>query len=224
MSRAYRYWGVSRQAYYQQLQHQQQCRARADKVIELVRGVRLRQPRLGARKLHYLLELPLRQANASLGRDALLDVLREAHMLVKTTDSHHRFRRHPNLLKAGPQQVRPAAGEQVWLADITYLPTDRGLVYLRLVTDAWSRKIVGYHVHDSLHTQQVSQALKSRQTDQSLILLQDGSGAHGARHHTGRSQMRRHSACRPGLTGMGMDCFCTRSNPKASSAGLPRKK
>lgn len=180
MSRACRYWGISRQAYYQQLQQHQQCRTRADTVIELVRGVRLRQPRLGARKLHHLLELPLRQANASLGRDALLDVLREAHMLVtprrayhKTTDSHHRFRRHPNLLKAGPQQVKATGCEQVWVADITYLPTDQGFVYLSLVTDAWSRKIVGHYVHDSLRTEQVSRALKvalkSRQSDQSLV-------------------------------------------------------
>ncbi|QOF79292.1 IS3 family transposase [Variovorax sp. 38R] len=172
--------GVSRQAYYQQLQHQQQRCARADTVIELVREVRLRQPGLGARKLHHLLKQPLQQAGAGLGRDALLDVLRQARLLVvprrayhKTTDSHHRFRRHPNLLKEGPHQVRATACEQVWVADITYLPTDQGFVYLSLVTDAWSRKIVGHHVHDSLHTQQVSQALKQalkgRQTRQMLV-------------------------------------------------------
>nr|WP_228122006.1 IS3 family transposase [Variovorax paradoxus] len=180
VTRACRHWGVSRQAYYQQLQHQQQRCARADTVIELVQEVRLRQPRLGARKLHHLLAQPLQQAGASLGRDALLDVLREARMLVaprrayhKTTDSHHRFRRHPNLLKEGPHQVRATASEQVWVADITYLPTDKGFVYLSLVTDAWSRKIVGHHVHDSLHTKQVSQAfkeaLKGRQTRQMLV-------------------------------------------------------
>lgn len=59
------------------------------------------------------------------------------------------------------------------MADITYLPTDKGFVYLSLVTDAWSRKIVGHHVHDSLHTKQVSQALKEalkgRQTQQTLV-------------------------------------------------------
>jgi putative transposase len=180
VSRACRYWGISRQAYYQQLQHQQQRRARSETVIELVRSVRLRQPRLGARKLHHLLKQPLQQAHASLGRDALLDVLREAHMLVaprrayhKTTDSHHRFRRHPNFLKEGAHQVRPTGSEQVWVADITYLPTDEGFVYLSLVTDVWSRKIVGHHVHSSLQTEQVSQALKvalkSRQTKQALV-------------------------------------------------------
>lgn len=75
--------------------------------------------------------------------------------------------RHPNLLKAGDAQVQPRA------ADITYVPTHSGFVYLSLVTDAYSRKIVGYHVHDSLHTEQVSQALemaiKQRQSRQRLI-------------------------------------------------------
>jgi transposase InsO family protein len=78
----------------------------------------------------------------------------------KTTDSHHRFRRHPNLLKAGPDQRQAAGSEQVWVADITYLPTQEKCAYLSLVTDAYSRKIVGYHVHNSLHTTEVSRALK----------------------------------------------------------------
>jgi putative transposase len=162
------------------LQASQQRQQRADQVIELVGCVRRRQPRIGTRKLHHLLGPPLQQAQASLGRDALFDVLRQARLLVtprrayhKTTHSHHRFRRHPNLLKEGPQQVRPSGSEQVWVADITYLPTDKGFVYLSLVTDAWSRKIVGYHVHDSLQTEQVSQALKgalrARQTKQALV-------------------------------------------------------
>ena len=182
MTRACRHWGVSRQAYYQQLQHQQQRCARADTVIELVREVRLRQPRLGARKLHHLLEQPLQQAGASLGRDALLDVLREAHMLVqprrayhKTTDSHHHFRRHPNLLKAGDAQIKAQASEQVWVADITYLPTadHQKPAYLSLVTDAYSRKIVGWQVHGTLQAEGVGralkQALKGRQTQQTLV-------------------------------------------------------
>lgn len=160
---------------------QHEClRERADTVIELVRCVRLRQPRIGTRKLHHMLRQPLEKAQARLGRDALFDVLRQARLLVtprrayhKTTNSHHRFRRHPNLLKEGPQQVRPTGSEQVWVADITYLPTDAGFVYLSLVTDAWSRKIVGHYVHDSLQTEQVSQAfkgaLKARQTRQALV-------------------------------------------------------
>ncbi|SOE49301.1 Mobile element protein [Orrella dioscoreae] len=54
----------------------------------------------------------------------------------------------------------PTAPEQVWVADITYLPTADRCTYLGLVTDAYSRKIVGYHVHDSLQTEGVRRALE----------------------------------------------------------------
>jgi putative transposase len=172
--------GISRQAYYQGLSRQDETRKCHERVIELVRSKRLRQPRLGTRKLHHLLSDSFERAQLKVGRDVLFDILRQSHMLVspkrayhKTTDSHHRFRRHPNLLKAGVAQVQPHAAEQVWVADITYLPTHDGFVYLSLVTDAYSRKIVGYHVHDSLHTEQVSQALKAalkhRQSRQRLV-------------------------------------------------------
>ena len=78
----------------------------------------------------------------------------------KTTDSHHRFRKHPNLLKEGPQQVTATRPEEVWVADITYIPTREKFAYLSLVTDAYSRRIMGYHVHGSLQTEEVSMALK----------------------------------------------------------------
>lgn len=171
---------MSRQAYYQGLKRQDAVRKCNERVIEWVHTKRLRQPRLGTRKLHHLLSNSFVDEGLKIGRDALFDILRRTHMLVspkrayhKTTDSHHRFRRHPNLLKAGDGQVQPYAAEQVWVADITYLPTHNGFVYLSLVTDAYSRKIVGHHVHDSLHTEQVSQALKAalknRQSRQRLV-------------------------------------------------------
>jgi putative transposase len=180
VTRACRYIGLSRQAYYQGQQRHAQREGRAQTVVQLVRDRRVRQPRLGTRKLHHLLRQPLAQAGVRLGRDAMFDVLRNAGMLVaprrayhKTTDSHHRFRRHPNLLKAGEHQVRASACEQVWVADITYLPTADKFVYLSLVTDAYSRKIVGWHVHDSLQTEPVAQALKmalrTRQSRQALV-------------------------------------------------------
>jgi len=172
--------GMSRQAYYQGRRRQAQRAGRAQIVVDLVKHQRMRQPRLGTRKLHHLLREPLRRAGIELGRDAMFDVLRDAHLLVapkrayhKTTHSHHRFRRHPNLLKAGPRQVSATGGEQVWVADITYLPTAGRFVYLSLVTDAYSRKIVGWHVHESLQTEEVAQAMKmalrARQTRQRLV-------------------------------------------------------
>lgn len=172
--------GMSRQAYYQGLQRQGAARQCSERVIELVRSPRLHQPRIGTRKLHHLLSDSFASEGLKVGRDTLFGILRQSHMLVapkrayhKTTDSHHRFRRHSNLLKAGDGQVQPHAAEQVWVADITYVPTHSGFVYLSLVTDAYSRKIVGHHVHDSLRTEQVSQALKMalkhRQSRQRLV-------------------------------------------------------
>lgn len=172
--------GTSRQAYYQGRQRSAQRSERAQVVVQLVVQRRLRQPRLGTRKLHHLLQEPLRQAGMWLGRDAMFDVLRNARMLVpmrrayhKTTDSHHRFRRHPNLVKEGPQQIKVTRSEQLWVADITYLPTAQQFVYLSLVTDAHSRKIVGWHVHASLQTEEVAQAMKmalrGRQTREPLV-------------------------------------------------------
>ena len=141
---------------------------------------RARQPRVGTRKLHHLIEPKLQAAGIALGRDRLFDVLREARLLVpqrrayhKTTDSHHRFRKHPNLLKSGEGCIVPSSCEQVWVADITYLPTDGKFVYLSLVTDAWSRKIVGWSVNETLQTEHTAQALemalKTRTTRQRLI-------------------------------------------------------
>ncbi|WP_412526150.1 IS3 family transposase [Burkholderia lata] len=180
VERACRYMGISRQAYYKRCQSEARRCSQAETVTSLVQNIRLRQPKLGTRKLHHLLGPTLVEHGIKLGRDRLFDVLRTARLLVaphrayhKTTHSHHRFRRHPNLLKAGPEQIVPKAPEQVWVADITYLPTAGPFVYLSLVTDAFSRKIVGYHVHDSLQTEQVSQALKkalrTRRSRQPLI-------------------------------------------------------
>lgn len=73
-----------------------------------------------------------------LGERRLLVVPKRAYH--KTTHSFHRFYRHPNLFKAGPEQVVPEAPERVWVADITYLPARSGPLYLSLVTDAYSRK------------------------------------------------------------------------------------
>lgn len=180
VERACRYIGISRQAYYKRVQSERYRAGRNEAVVALVRSVRMRQPRIGTRKLHHLLGPAMREAGIKLGRDGLFEALRAARLLVaphrayhKTTHSHHRFRRHPNLLKDGRDQVVPTGPEQVWVADITYLPTAGKFVYLSLVSDAYSRKIVGYHVHDSLQTEPVSQALKmalrSRRSRQPLI-------------------------------------------------------
>lgn len=177
--------GLSRQAHYQWQQRRTRDEFKHERVLELVQSKRLRQPRLGTRKLHHLMAPVLAAEGFRLGRDALFDLLRWNRLLVptrrayhKTTDSHHRFRRHPNLLKVGPEQIQAKASEQVWVADITYLPTRERCTYLSLVTDAYSRKIVGYHVHDSLHTAEVSRALK--------MALKGRKGSQPLVHHSDR--------------------------------------
>jgi putative transposase len=180
LAKACRFFGWSRQAYYQQIKAEAALQQRDANVVELVREVRRRQPRIGVRKLHYLLRRQLAANEIKLGRDGMFATLRRARLLVaparayhKTTDSYHRFYKHPNLLKPGTGACHIDRPEQVWVADLTYVPTRQQCVYLSLVTDAYSRKIVGYHVHDSLQTEQVAQALKmalrARRSDLPLI-------------------------------------------------------
>ena len=166
MSQACRFVGISRQAYYQRLDAEMNLTNQQQTVVQLVREQRLIQPRVGTRKLHYLLKSSLAEDRIKMGRDALFLLLRQARLLVlprrsyhKTTHSHHRFYKHPNLLKAGLQQITPKRPEQVWVADITYLPTQTQNTYLSLVTDAYSRKIVGYHVDAHMQTSAVGKAL-----------------------------------------------------------------
>jgi len=150
-----------------------------DQILARVRKERTLQPRVGTRKLHAMLQPELATAGVSLGRDALFGLLRQARLLVanrrayhKTTDSHHRFRRHPNLLNGDAKRV-PERPEEVWVADITYLATREKFAYLSLVTDAYSRKIVGHHVHSTLQTEEVAiafkKALKQRKSKLPLI-------------------------------------------------------
>jgi putative transposase len=172
--------GISRQAHYKRLACERWRTEQHTTVVAMVHEERRNQPRLGTRKLHYMLHEPLQRQGIKIGRDALFEVLRQASMLVpplrafhKTTNSRHFYRRHPNLLKDGPMKVVPAGCEQVWVADVTYLRTREKMVYVSLITDAYSRKIVGWHVHDGLGTDEVSKAfkmaLRQRQTSQPLV-------------------------------------------------------
>lgn len=170
---------ISRQAYYKGLARQAEKEKQTQAILDFVCEIRLEQPRIGTRKLHYLL-LNQDQERLKMGRDRLFDLLRWQGLLVttkrayhKTTQSHHRFYKHPNLLKEKGQSELAQSAEQLWVADITYLPVQNGQAYLSLITDACSRKIVGFHVHDSLHTRSVLRtlkgAVKKRQSNGELI-------------------------------------------------------
>jgi putative transposase len=117
--------GISRQAYYKRNRTDATRLVLDQKVADFVQQKRQRRPRLGTRKLHHLLRCQP-QLELQVGRDRLFSILHRRRLLVvrkrayhKTTDSHHRFLRHSNLLKPGPEQVVPTCPEQVWVADIT---------------------------------------------------------------------------------------------------------
>jgi len=132
-------------------------------VLELVRAQRREQPCLGGRKLYHLIQPELKKAGVKLGRDRLFAELKKAGLLVerrppewpKTTQFNPTLPVFKNLIKG-----RKVTGRnQVWVADITYIRTEEGFVFLALVTDYWSRKIVGFQLSRSLQTQVSLQAL-----------------------------------------------------------------
>lgn len=153
--------GVDRQVYYRRKQALVRKQETAELVVNMVMEVRQQMPRLGTRKLYYLLYDKLKELRV--GRDKLFAILEANHMLIKptkryvtTTDSHHRFRKHKNLI----DQLVPQRPEQIWASDITYLGRNGDFKYLALVTDTYSKKIMGYDVSDNLNAEGPVRALK----------------------------------------------------------------
>jgi len=141
------------------------CRREVDlgMVLELVRVQREHQPRLGVRKLYSLLQVELKAAGVKMGRDRLFEELRKAGLLVerkpsawpKTTNFNPNLPVFKNLIKRRSLTGR----NQIWVADITYIRTEEAFMYLGLITDKWSRKIVGYHLGETLETDSPLRAL-----------------------------------------------------------------
>ena len=136
--------------------YQKRCKKRKvvhSKVLELVKEERKDQPRVGTRKLYEALRPSFAADHIKVGRDSLFDILRQENMLIrrkrascKTTNSYHHFHKYGNLVK----DMEITAPNQVWVADITYIRTVKGFCYLALITDLFSRKIVGYDISDTL--------------------------------------------------------------------------
>ena len=125
-------------------------------------------PRVGTRKLHYLIKDQLEAQQLKFGRDKLFELLREYGLLIKpqrryvqTTMSKHWMKKWPNLVK-GKVVDRP---DQVWVSDITYIKTEEGNCYLNMITDAFSRKIVGYAADHTMETESMINALKMAATE-----------------------------------------------------------
>lgn len=155
--------GFSRQAYYQYWQRQAGQTNDESDVIELVKKLRKDHPKMGGRKLHDLLKEELAKKGIKMGRDVLFELLAANGLLIRkrrrrvtTTFSGHRFRKYPNLIKALVVD-RP---NQLWVSDITYWFTNYKCLYISLVTDAYSKRIMGYEVAESLHAVHSKAALQ----------------------------------------------------------------
>lgn len=155
--------GVTRQAYYQHFWRKEDLNIEQELVIQEVLKIRQNHRHIGGRKLYEILQPFLLEHQIKMGRDALFDLLSAHQLLVRkkkrkvyTTHSFHWLRKYPNLIK----DLHPVASNQLWVSDITYWKYKQGYLYLSLITDAYSHKIVGYHLAQSLEAVETVKALK----------------------------------------------------------------
>jgi transposase InsO family protein len=174
-------FNLKRDAYYKFKKRFNQREVIEFQILHLVEKERKEQPRVGARKLHEALQPKLKLLSIKLGRDNLFRILRENDMLVKrkkmtfkTTNSYHHFHKYTNLIK----DKEVTAPNQVWVSDITYIRTVKGFCYLALITDMYSRKIVGYDISDTLELSGCLRALQKA--------LRQARSAVGLIHHSDR--------------------------------------
>lgn len=156
-------FGRTRHAYYDSLWRKESSLVKEDVILQEVASIRKDLPRLGTRKLHFVLRDKLVPHQIRFGRDYLFDLLAEHKLLVRqrkrkaiTTDSRHWMKKYSNLVK-GLEITRP---EQVWASDITYIRLIDQWGYLSLITDAYSRKIMGYSFRRDLSAEGCIDALR----------------------------------------------------------------
>ena len=201
---------MTRQSIYQYEKRQQRKREALEPVLAMVQEIRRYLPRVGTRKLYYLLKPRLQEAGIKLGRDGLFDYLRQHHLLIqprrsytKTTFSKHWMKKYPNLLK---ERVITEP-EQVFASDITYVESEEGVHYLSLVTDAGSRKIMGHELSREMKASDVVKALKravgQRCHERPLIHHSDRGLQYCSQIY--QAELKRHGI-RPSMTD-GYDCY-----------------
>ena len=174
--------GYTRQAYYQHFRECESSAFGAELVLREVGRLRVKQPRMGTRKLYLKLYEFIGEHGLRMGRDGLFELLREHSLLVRkrrkkkprTTFSCYWMRRYPNLAKG----FCPTGPNQLWVSDITYIRIGAGFGYLSLITDAYSRKIVGYHLSEDLSARGCVAALR--------MALRNNPEREGLIHHSDR--------------------------------------
>ena len=157
------WFGLTRQAYYHDGWKGIDISIEEDVLLTQVATIRENHKRMGTRKLYEKLQPFMVEHQIKMGRDALFDLLSSNHMLVRkrtrriqTTQSHHWLRKYTNLIHG----FVPTAPNQLWVSDITYWKINGKYVYISFITDAFSRKVVGFHVAQTLETVETIQALR----------------------------------------------------------------
>lgn len=168
-------FGIDRQVYYRKIKRTSSRQHIACEVINMALNIRQTMPRIGAKKMYYLLKNEL--SHLKIGRDKFIAILRANHLLITpkhsyhiTTNSHHRFRKHQNQIL----ELKICRPEQVWVSDITYIGKRDNPCYLSLITDAYSKRIIGFNVADNMNTHSTITALKNaikQRKDKSKILI-----------------------------------------------------
>ena len=177
--------GMSRQAYYQNSRKAIDTSIEEELIIQQVKQIRQNHPRLGTRKLYGKLQAFMLENSIKMGRDALFNLLAANHLLIRkrkrritTTNSYHWLRKYPNLIR----NFVPTAPHQLWVSDITYWKINaQEHLYISFITDAYSHKIVGYQVAETL------EAIESVQALQMALSAFEGAESHlQLTHHSDR--------------------------------------
>jgi len=157
------WFGITRQAYYQQSWKEIEVSTESEVMIKEVLNIRKNHKRIGTRKLHEMLTPVMMEHQIKMGRDKLFDLLAAHHLLIRrrrrnirTTFSNHWLRKYPNLIR----DFVPMAPNQLWVSDITYWKTKWFTVYITFITDAYSHRIVGYNLAESLEAVECARALQ----------------------------------------------------------------
>lgn len=156
-------FGNSRQAWYDNKKRQSKLQMQEVFLLKQALELRKEHKRMGAEKLLLLLEPVLAEHKIKYGRDKFYTLMNEHGLLVKrrrrgpkTTNSNHLYRKYPNLIR----DIELSKSGKLWVSDITYIRTEKGFVYLSLITDAYSKKIVGWSLWPDLTSEGALNALK----------------------------------------------------------------
>ena len=157
-------FGKTKQAYHKHIKQKKKQLYQQAIIVKMIASIREQMPRIGGRKLYHMLKEPLLNNNIDFGRDKLFDIMAEYGLHVRrrkrrkviTTDSNHPFKKYPNLIKT----LTVTLPNQLWVSDITYIPLTGKYGYLSLITDGYSRKVLGHCLYPTLEKEGPLTALK----------------------------------------------------------------